>query len=564
MLLTREQLQERLFALHRASLELVKDVSLETLLERIAATACEQAGARYAALGVLDDEGKLKQFISVGMTDSQIKKMSHPPVGHGLIGELMDTEHTLRIPVIAEHPHSVGFPMHHPKMVSFLGVPIRSGDIQLGQIYLTEKIDSFEFTADDEMIIQMLATYAATALQNARLYEQMRERDLALTRRNVDMGLLNGIASTLTSSLELDEILNKTLGLVMNYMKVEAGEIFLLEEDKTTLRMVLHRGQAAEAFWTANIFQVGDGYPGLVAKNRKPMVGTHLANDTNFLRDSVVKAGFQQIASIPLLSGENLMGVMSVVTRATDPFDERSIQLLTAVGTWAGLAIENARLHSNARRLAVLEERDRIGMDLHDGIIQSIYGVGLALEGARLTLEEDPKSAKEKIHHSIDGLNQAIRDIRAYILDLRPRQLGNEGLLIGIKRLIAEYRAHTFSEVNFTGPDSDLKDLPHTQSLALFHICQEALANAAKHAKAKNVQVVLWTTNDRALLEIKDDGKGFDLDKMQASLGHGLANMQTRAHAVGGDIEISSTISGDGTTILVWVPRAIDHGKRHP
>ncbi|MBI5351013.1 MAG: GAF domain-containing sensor histidine kinase [Chloroflexi bacterium] len=562
MLLTREQLQDRLFALHRASLELVKDVSLDTLLERIASTACEQSGARYAALGVLDDAGKLKHFISVGMTDGQIKKIPHPPVGLGLIGELMDTEFPLRIPVIAEHPRSVGFPAHHPKMASFLGVPIRAGDIQLGQIYLTEKIGAHEFTGDDEMIIQMLATYAATALQNARLYEQMKERDLALTRRNVDMGLLNGIATTLTSSLELDEILNKTLGLVMNYMKVEAGEIFLLEEDKTTLRMVLHRGQAAEAFWTSNIFQVGEGYPGIAARNRKPMIGTHLASDTNFLRDSVVKAGFQQIACIPLLSGENLMGVMSVATRAMDPFDERSIQLLTAVGTWAGLAIENARLHSNARRLAVLEERDRIGMDLHDGIIQSIYGVGLALEGARLTLEEDPRSAKEQIHQSIDGLNQAIRDIRAYILDLRPRQLGNEGLMAGIKRLIAEYRAHTFSEVLFTGVDSDLKDLPQTQSLTLFHICQEALANAAKHAKAKNVQVVLWSTNDRALLEIKDDGKGFDIDKMQASIGHGLANMQTRAHAVGGDIDISS-VSGEGTTILVWVPRAVGHHLPH-
>jgi signal transduction histidine kinase len=372
------------------------------------------------------------------------------------------------------------------------------------------------------------------------------------------MGLLNGIASTLTSSLELDEILNKTLGLVMNYMKVEAGDIFLLEEDKTTLRMVLHRGQAAEAFWTRNIFNVGDGYPGIVAKNRKPLISRQLANDANFLRDAVVEAGFQQIACVPLISRENLMGVMSVATRTNEPFDERNVQMLVAVGAWAGLAIENSRLHFNARRLAVLEERDRIGMDLHDGIIQSIYGVGLGLEGVQLSLKEDPQSAKERIHHAIDGLNQAIRDIRAYILDLRPRQLGNEGLLPGIKRLIAEYRAHTFSEVKFTGPDSDMKDLPHTQSLALFHICQEALANAAKHAKAKKVQVAIWTTSDRALLEIRDDGKGFDIDKMQTSIGHGLANMQTRAHAVGGDIDISA-VSGEGTTILVWVPRSIKH-----
>lgn len=555
MLLTREQLQERLFALHRASLELVKDVSLETLLERIASAACEQADARYAALGILDDEGKLKQFISVGMTDAQVKKIAHPPVGLGLLGELMDTEYPLRIPTISAHPRSVGFPAHHPKMISFLGVPIRAGDKQLGQIYLTEKKGSSEFDADDEMIIQMLAAYAATAITNAKLYEKMKERDLALTRRNVDMGLLNGIASTLTSSLELDEILNKTLGLVMNYMKVEAGDIFLLEEDKTTLRMVLHRGQAAEAFWTRNIFNVGEGYPGIVAQTRKSMVSMQLASDANFKRDAVVEAGFQQIACIPLLAGENLMGVLSVATRATEPLDERNIQMLNAVGTWAGLAIENARLHSNARRLAVLEERDRIGMDLHDGIIQSIYGVGLALEGAKLTLNEDAGGAKVRIHQAIDGLNQAIRDIRAYILDLRPRQLGTEGLLKGIKRLIAEYRANTFSEVTFTDPD-ELKDPPHAQSLALFHICQEALANVAKHAKAKKVQVSLWMTNERVLLEIHDDGKGFDLDQIITSIGHGLANMQTRAHSVGGDIDISSA-NGDGTTILVWVPRAI-------
>lgn len=559
MLLTREQLQERLFALHAASLELVKDVSLETLLERIAATACEQAEARYAALGVLDDEGKLKQFITVGMTDKEIKRIAHPPVGRGLIGELMDRDMPLRLPVIQEHPRSVGFPAHHPRMISFLGVPIRTGEKQLGQIYLTEKLDALEFTPDDEMIIQMLAGYAATAISNARLIEEMRERDIALTRRNQDMSLLSGIASTLTSSLELDEILNKTLGLVMNYMKVEAGEIFLLEEDKTTLRMVLHRGQAAEAFWTQNVFNVGDGFIGMVARNRQPLIGRSLASDANFLRDAVVQAGFQQIACIPLLSGENLMGVMSVATRATEPFDERNIQMLTAVGASAGLAIENARLHANARRLAVLEERNRIGMDLHDGIIQSIYGVGLALEGAQLTLKEEPQAAKSQIARAIDGLNQAIRDIRAYILDLRPRQLGTEGLLSGIKRLITEYRANTFSEVNFTAPESDLKDLTQAQSMTLFHICQEALANAAKHAKAKNVQVALWTTDERALMEIRDDGKGFDAGKMQTSIGHGLANMQTRAHAVGGEIDISSS-TGEGTTIFVWVPRGIKNG----
>ncbi len=207
--------------------------------------------------------------------------MAHPPVGKGLIGELMNTELPLRVPVIQEHPRSVGFPAHHPKMVSFLGVPIRTAHHQLGQIYLTEKIGASEFTADDEMIIQMLAAYAAAAIQNARL-------------------------------------------------------------------------------------------------------------------------------------------------------------------------------HENTHRLAVLEERERIGMDLHDGIIQAIYGVGLSLEGALHYIDESPAEAKGRIRHSIDGLNQAIRDLRAYILDLRPRQMGNDGLMSGLRRLATEFRTNSLAEVVLTGPDYEL------------------------------------------------------------------------------------------------------------
>jgi signal transduction histidine kinase len=379
MLLTREQLQERLIALHKASLELVKDFSLDHLLERIATIACEQAEARYAALGVLDEEGKLVKFISVGMTDQEIKRIAHPPIGKGLIGELMDTETPLRVPIIKEHPHSVGFPAHHPAMVSFLGVPIRAANRQLGQLYLTEKIGGSEFTADDEKIIQMLAAYAAAAIQNARL-------------------------------------------------------------------------------------------------------------------------------------------------------------------------------HENTHRLAVLEERERIGMDLHDGIIQAIYGVGLSLEGALHSLEEDSADAKRRIQHSIDSLNQAIRDLRAYILDLRPRQMGNDGLMSGLKRLVIEFRANSLTEAVLIGPEKELVDLAPSQSLALFHICQEALANAAKHAKAKKVEIALWSTDDRVLMEIHDDGKGFDMEKQSISIGHGMANMQTRAQSAGGDVDVSSA-PGEGTTILAWVPR---------
>ncbi|MEW6239946.1 MAG: GAF domain-containing sensor histidine kinase [Chloroflexota bacterium] len=554
MLLTREQLQDRLIALHRASLELVRDVSLESLLERIAATACEQAEARYAALGVLDEDGKLWKFISVGMTEAEVKRIAHPPVGRGLIGALIDRVDPLRVPVVAEDPRSVGFPAHHPHMTSFLGVPIRAGDTQLGQLYLTDKIGAAEFTADDEKIIQMLAAYAAAAIQNARVVERMRERDAILTRRSEDLSLLNEMASTLTSSLELDEILNKTLGLVMNYMKVETGEIFLLEDDKQTLRMVLHRGQSAEAFWTRSRFRVGEGYPGLVAQSGEPLISTDIKSDDRFLRQAVVSEGYQCVACFPLKASETLVGVLSVATRESAAFDEHEIQMLMAVSNWAGLAIDNARLHHNARRLAILEERDRIGMDLHDGIIQSIFGVGLALENVQHLVNEEPQKAKYNLRKAIDDLNQIIRDLRAYILDLRPREFKQEKLVDGLKRLVSEYRAHTLAQAVFSGARAKVADLPQGHASALFHICQEALANSAKHASASRVNVTLWTTDDRVLMEIHDDGKGFDMEKMSKSIGHGLANMQTRARAVGGEVDIASS-PGEGTTVLAWVPR---------
>ena len=555
MLLTREELQERLIALHRASLELVRDVSLETLLERIASLACEQAQAKYAALGVLDDAGKLKKFITVGMTSEEIGKIPHPPRGLGLIGALMHGDiGTIRLAEMTDDPRSVGFPPGHAEMHSFLGVPIRQGNRQLGQIYLTEKIGAAEFTADDEMIIEMLASYAAVAIVNALLYEDLQERDRILLDRNEELALLNQIGSALAGSLELDEIMNQTLALLMAHFKVEAGEIFLREEDGETLRLVLHRGEAAEAFWTRNRFKVGEGMIGQAAAKRKPVTSSHLTRDN--ARQAVIDAGFRQIACIPLMARGEVVGVLTIATRNRKAISKDELQLLVSVSAWAGTAIENARLHSNVRRLAVLEERERIGMDLHDGIIQSIYGVGLTLDNTRMSLRENPGYAEERLQKAMDDLNLTIRDIRTYILDLRPRQLRGENLVDGLGRLVAEFRQNSKAKISLAGPKNEtLSDLPETHAMALFHICQEALANVAKHAGASKVNIDVWTTVDRVLLEVSDDGHGFDLVTANKAVGHGLANMQTRIVNVSGDLDITSA-PGEGTSILAWVPRA--------
>ena len=554
MTLSCEDLQARLLALHRANLELIKDISLETLLKRIAQVAKEQAGAEYAALAVLDETGGMEEFVTVGMTDAQIRRMPHKPEGLGLLGALMDTPHPIRLPDMSKDPRSVGFPKHHPSMRSFMGVPILATNRQLGQIYLTNKKDADAFSEEDEQIIQMLAGYAAAAIQNARLYDNLKERDVALTQRSEDLSLLNDIAAALVPTQGLDEIVSKTLALVMDYLHVEAGEIFLLDEETETLRLVLHRGEAAQAFWTRSRFQLGEGFVGRSASNNETLVGKALSQEMHDLRPAVVEAGFRQFACIPLTSGEKMIGVLGVAKRGDNPFDKRSVQLLTAVGNWAGLAIENSRMHTDAQRLAVLEERERIGMDMHDGVIQSVFGVGLLLENVRLLMDEDVDGAKAGIQTAINGLNQSIRDLRTYILDLRPRQLGDENLMAGLRRLLTEYRVNTLAEAMLTGKEKDAENLSQQQALILFHICQEALANTAKHARAKRVSVNLWTTSDRILMEIEDNGKGFDLNKMSMTLGHGLSNMHRRIRNAGGEVEFISA-PGQGTTVLAWLPR---------
>ncbi len=553
VLLTREQIEARLVALHRASLELVSDLSLEVVLDQIARLAREQAGARYAALGVLDEDGKLVHFIPVGMTSDEIRQMAHPPIGLGLIGAIARERSTIRVPDMSQDDRSVGFPPNHPPMTSFLGVPILSGNRLLGQIYLTDKEDYTEFTRDDERVIEMLAAYAAVAIVNARMYNDLVERDKSLSQRNKDLKLLNDIGEMLANTFEIDKILDKTLDYVMSYLDVEAGEVFLTEEDGLSLRMAIHRGEDADVFWTKDQFRLGEGFIGLVAESGKPLVTSSLEQDVRFLRRQVVNAGFQCMACIPLIAHTNIIGVMGIASRKIQRLDPREINLLTSIGTWTGIAIENVRLNQQGRRLAVLEERERIGMDLHDGIIQSIYAVGLALDYARMEVETNPDKALVKVEQAIEGLNSTIRDIRTYIMDLRPRQFRGENLMESMQRLIDETRTNTELEISLTGPDTGSVILPTAISTALFHISQEALANAAKHAEARQVKMSLWTAPGRILMEISDDGIGFDLSNTSLELGHGLANMRTRARKMGGDIEVNSE-PGKGTSVRTWIP----------
>jgi two-component system sensor histidine kinase DevS len=556
VILTREQLEERLATLHKASLELVGDLSLDVVLHRIANLAREQAGARYAALALLGENDQIDRFIPVGMTNEQVKQIGARPIGKGMLGALKVERQPIRIPEISEDPRSGGFPPHHPEMHPFLGVPITTGDRLLGLIYLTNKKEHVEFTEADERVIETLAAYAAVAICNAKLYEDVVVRDQALTKRNQDLGLLNTMAAAVTRSLEVDDIVYQTLSRVLDYLEVDAGEIFLADDSGQIFQLALHLGGSVDSLWTRDSFSLGEGPVGQVAKSGKPLVSIDPQREVGYFRHEVIQSGLCCVACIPMSTRSGVLGVMCVAAKEPQNFDERVLDMLLSIGTWAGLSFENVRLQRQARRLAVLEERERIGMDLHDGIIQSIYAVGLALDYARSAVDNEPITAQEKISQAIENLDNTIRDIRSYILDLRPRQFRGEDLMKGLEQLVEEFNANSRSHASLTGPRNELMGLPTANATALFHICQEALANSTKHAEAGLVEVRLLTSGDRVMLEVTDDGRGFDLRKMNVTLGHGLSNMHVRARKVGGDVEITSQ-PGSGTTVLAWVPRQI-------
>ena len=559
-----DSFETRLLKLHRDVAELLGVLSIDQVLERVPAIALERTSANYAAIGILDEEGKIERFVTAGMPRAQVEQMPHLPQGLGLLRAVMSSEKTIRVSNLGKDPRHIGFPPFHPGMTSFMGLPVFQGKRLIAIILITDKVNSPDFSEEDQRIAEILARYAGIAIVNARLFRDYAMRDRVLTRQNENLALLNQLASTLATGTEIKEILDQGLNQLADYLRLEVSEIYLVNAESKQLNLFIHHGEAVESLWKRAQFKLGESTVGRAAVGDIPIVLNITDNEYADLNPMTKLRGLHQLGVIPMKGRLGTVGVLCVATCHPQPLEEPDVQFAKAMGAWMATAIENIRLNVQGRRLAILEERDRIGMDLHDGIIQSIYAVGLTLEHARLLLKETPAQASGLIEQAINDLNSTIRDIRAYILDLRPRQLKDENITQGINRLVQEFRANTLVDVILKCPNGGVTNLPEPQSLALFHICQEALANIAKHAKARNVEVTMWTTAERALLEVRDDGRGFDPEKVKLSIGHGLSNMETRALNAGGEVDISSE-PDQGTTVLAWVPipepefPAVDH-----
>lgn len=538
--------------INRAALAIASNLSLEATLHQIVHSAREITGARYVALGEFNSAGQIETFITSGISEQEAARMDHEPEGLGLLGALMEEQRPIRIANIEADPRSIGFPEHHPPMTTFLGVPIMLGSSVLGNLYLTDKEGGLEFTEEDESLILLLSNHAAVAIENSHLYEASQERARELKARNRELSAVNTVARVTNEYLELGDMLEASVREILELTGMEAGEIFLLEPGSDTLTLLNHYGIEAGSFHTRTSFGVGEGFPGRVAQDGRAIATTDLSSDGSFMRPKVIEAGFQAYACFPIQFKGNVIGTLCLASKHPRAFDPRDLHLLEAIGRQLGVGIENANLYQELERLAILEERSRIGMDLHDGVIQSIYAVGLTLETIRLLFRDSPRQAEKLLDDAVEGLNAAIRDIRNFILDLRPRHF--EGHLgEGLNRLVREFQANTMIGVQLDVPPKLVDSIPGEYGRAIFLTAQEALANIARHAKASNVSLAVDRKDGRVILTVRDDGRGFDPEQKSLAVGHGLANMKARADELNGQFEIESQ-PGQGTTVRLTLP----------
>jgi two-component system, NarL family, sensor histidine kinase DevS len=385
----------------------------------------------------------------------------------------------------------------------------------------------------------------------------MTVRDEANERRtSAQLEALFEATMTITAELALDRVLQRIVDLARSLVSARYAALGVPNASGSGLERFITSGMTPEEVRRIGHMPEGKGLLGLLLREPKPIRVRRLEDDPRSAGVSDRHPPMQSFLGVPIIFKGKLLGNLYLTDKiGAEEFSEQDEYLLTMLAAQAAIAIENANLYKQVQRLAVLEERERIAMDLHDGIIQSIYAVGLMLEYAGLMFDESPEQAHMRLQDSLAALNDVIRDIRNYILDLRPQRFQNKNLSAGLVDLVRAFKANTLITVDVQTADRADADLKTDQSTGLFHITQEALANIAKHARARNVTMNLRRDGSFVILSIQDDGHGFDTSTVKAYTGHGLQNMQERARALGAQLRIDSA-PGQGTLVEVKLPVA--------
>ena len=534
--------QERAVRLLESGVALSSELALDILLQRTVELAAELTGARYAALGVVED-GHVIDFLTTGITPDERRAIGDLPHGRGVLGVLIETGRPLRLHDIADHPSSVGFPANHPPMHTFLGAPIRARGVVYGNLYLTEKQGGGDFTADDEETITVLAAQAGAAIANASLYREtrLRERWLEVVR-DMSYHILSGKETNVVLQLlarQARELANADVAMVLTPMP-----------DGEHLRVAVADGAVADEVTGMQVPLEGS-MSGRVFREGRAQNLASAADAAGVYAPMVEAADLGPSILIPLTSTGDVAGVLAVSRGRRSPqFGEVDMLLLESFGAQAALALEYGRVQGDLRRLELVEERERIAKELHDGVIQALFAVGLGLQGTAATLSDQRAAAR--IETAVAEIDGVIGDLRRYIFGLRPGVLAHAGLAAALEELCADAERRS-GVTTVVDVDAGVEAALAGREADVVQLVREALSNVSRHARATTCRVSVRGDGRGAVVEVDDDGQGFD--PATANTGMGLANLRDRAARLGGELHVD-TVPGEGTTVRVLLPIA--------
>ncbi|HET6864299.1 MAG TPA: GAF domain-containing sensor histidine kinase [Solirubrobacteraceae bacterium] len=533
---------------------LVGELDPEAVLERVLEEARELTGARYAALGVLDEaRSELERFLTVGIDEASHRAIGDLPRGRGVLGVLIDDPRPLRLVDVGDHPRSYGFPAAHPEMHGFLGVPILIRGEAWGNLYLTEKTDGGEFTQEDEDAVVVLAQWAATAIGNARLYEHSEQRRRQLERAVRSLEAARDIADAITGASDLDRILE--LIVKRGRALVDARTVLVMLREGEDLVVAASAGHARGA--EGHRIPIVGSTSGEVLRRGRP---ERLVDAGHRLRVAPVELGVRDAHTaliVPVLHRGNGLGVLAAFDRGpdADPFTEEDEQLMRTFAASAANAVALSRSVETDRLRSTIaaadEERKRWARELHDQTLQSLGGLRVSL--ASILGRGDLAAKDARIRQAIEDIEFEIANLRGIISDLRPSLLDDLGLVPAIDAMVNRRREaglEIASEIALADPVSGQVKLDPDLETTVYRILQEALTNVARHARAEHARVAVTLSDGRLLIEVEDDGSGFDADA--PSSGFGLAGMRERVYLADGTLEIEP--SHPGTLVRVRLP----------
>jgi signal transduction histidine kinase len=539
--------EDRLRAVVDAAIAVTSELSIEAVLQRIVEAAARLTGAKYAALGVIDQSGTgLENFVTTGLDEETIERIGDLPRGRGILGVLITDAQPLRLSDIGADPRSVGFPPHHPPMESFLGVPVLLRGVAYGNLYLTEKAGGDEFTDEDQELVQLLAAQAAVAIENARLYE-------SATRWGEQLESLSEVGNALATEIELPRLLELIVTRLRGLIDARLVYIAMPKPDgETVLETVA--GEDAESYVGMKLDPTRSKSARVLERGRSERVDSLIDDpevDQQAARSMAARAGL----FVPLIVRDRAIGVIVAQDKQQlDPrFTDEDVRIAEAFAERAAVAIDlSERVATDALRRVVAGqelERQRLARELHDETGQALTSILLGLKNMEEAKSDD--DVRRSVLELRELVVSTLHDVRRLAVELRPKALDDFGLVPALARLAETFAEQTNVDVQVEAALGDSR-LPGEAETALYRIVQEALTNVIKHANARMVSVVLTRKGEAVVVVIEDDGRGFD-PKTDHVEGLGLLGMRERIALVGGRLSVESA-PDRGTTLAVEVP----------